>query len=293
MLLLFWKLQEHVNISFGLSSIYFSFLFIVSVHLFSIFFGLRLKRSAAIEGIAISSLNAVKIHLQSQFYFFCVPVVGMDAARFLKIKNSSTFPTTNSSVAKVLIYDRLAGVLGALVVALACLPFLQTSAYIVGLIILSVLTFLFIAYILFVILTRFTRLRNILVSVIERKSLNSLVKLVLIEGALSSAFMSISVVLGGFALGLDFDPIMVVMGASIAMLANAVPINLFGLGPAELAMGSIYILLGISVEVSLALVSLSFLGRLIGAFEGASLEGVSDLSSALQFNGLTDLESEN
>ncbi|MDC0387469.1 hypothetical protein OAN74_01150 [Gammaproteobacteria bacterium] len=252
-----------------------------------------MKRSAAIEGIAISFLNAVKIHLQSQFYFFCVPIVGMDAARFFKIKNSCSFPTTNSSVAKVLIYDRLAGVIGALVVALACLPFLQTSAHIVGLIILSVLTFLFIACILIVMLARFTKLRNILVSVIERKSLNSLIKLVLIEGAMSSAFMSISVVLGGFALGLEFDPIIVVLGASIAMLANAVPINLFGLGPAELAMGSIFILLGISVEVSLALVSLSFLGRFIGAFEGASLEGASDLSSALKFNRLDDLESGN
>ena len=292
-LLLFWKLQEHAHISFRVSSIYFGFLFIVSVHLFSIFFALRLKRSAAIEGITIPFLNAVKIHLQSQFYFFCVPIVGMDAARFLKIKNSCSFPVTNSSIAKVLIYDRLAGIIGALVVALACLPFLQTSVYIVALIILSALTFLIIAAILTVMLARLSRLKTVLVSVIERKSLNALVKLELVEGAISSACMSISVVLGGLALGLEFDPIAVVLGASVAMLANAVPINLFGLGPAELAMGSIFILLGISVEVSLALVSLSFLGRLIGAFEGASLEGVSDLSSALQFNGLTDLESGN
>ena len=50
-------------------------------------------------------------------------------------------------------------------------------------------------------LVSFTRLKAILVSVIERKSLNALVKLVLVGGAISSAFMSISVVLGGLALG--------------------------------------------------------------------------------------------
>ncbi|MDC0120701.1 lysylphosphatidylglycerol synthase domain-containing protein [Amylibacter sp.] len=291
-LLLFWKLQEHIHISFETSSIYFGFLFFVAAHLFSIFYALRLKRSAAIEGITIPFFNVVKIHLQSQFYFFCIPVVGMDAARFLKIKNSCNFSITNSSMAKVLIYDRLAGIMGALIVSFACLPFLRTSAYIVALIIVSALTFLIIAASLTIMLARFTRLKAILGSVKERKRLNALVKLILVEGAISSAFLSISVVLGGLALGLEFDPIVVVLGASVAMLANAVPINLLGLGPSEFAMGSIFILLGISVEVSLALVSLSFLGRLIGAFEGAFLEGVSDLSSALQINGSTDLESE-
>ena len=291
-LLLLWKLQEHIHISFGTSSIYFGFLFFVAAHLFSIFFALRLKRSAAIEGINIPFLNVVKIHLQSQFYFFCIPIVGMDAARFIKIKNSCGFPITNSTAAKVLIYDRLAGVMGALVVSFVCLPFLQTSAYTAALIIVSALTFLIIAASLTIMLARFTRLKGLLGSVIERKSLNALAKLVLVEGAISSAFLSISVVLGGLALGLEFDPIAVILGASVAMLANAVPINLLGFGPSELAMGSIFLLLGISIEVSLALVSLSFLGRLIGAFEGAFLEGVSDLSSALQLNGSTNLESE-
>ena len=76
------------------------------------------------------------------------------------------------------------------------------------------------------------------------------------------------------------------------MLANTVPSNLSGLGASELAMGSIFISVGISVGVSFALVSLSFIGRLVGAFEGAFLEGVNDLSSALQLNGSTDLEPE-
>ena len=84
---------------------------------------LRLRATLSAFGVAICRRDAFRIHLQSLFYFFFVPLsVGLEAARFVKIRRiDPRVPTTQLLLA--LLLDRALGLVAAVAVVGALLYF--------------------------------------------------------------------------------------------------------------------------------------------------------------------------
>ena len=82
----------------------------------------RLQATLAAFGVSIRRGQAMRIHLQSLFYFFFVPMsVGLEIARFLKVRDID--PTVSAKrLLFALLFDRVLGLAGVLMVVGILLP---------------------------------------------------------------------------------------------------------------------------------------------------------------------------
>ncbi len=82
----------------------------------------RLQATLAAFGVSIRRGQAMRIHLQSLFYFFFVPMsVGLEIARFLKVRDID--PTVSAKrLLFALLFDRVLGLAGVLLVVGMLLP---------------------------------------------------------------------------------------------------------------------------------------------------------------------------
>src|SRR5919205_295969 len=89
-------------------------------------FAARLQWVLRLCAIRIGWLAALRIHLQSMFYFFAVPMtVGLEIARFVKIRAIDP-QASKAGLTTALLLDRLLGAGSALAVAVLCLPLVRT-----------------------------------------------------------------------------------------------------------------------------------------------------------------------
>jgi hypothetical protein len=89
-------------------------------------FAFRMRMALRAFGIDVSLYQAQRIHLQSMFYFFVLPMtVGLEAARFGKIKYLLNAQTSGIGLASSLLVDRLIGALAAVLLAIAVWPMLD------------------------------------------------------------------------------------------------------------------------------------------------------------------------
>jgi hypothetical protein len=265
------KLIEKAVWEFKDANVMYIILFIISIHLYQLMYGMRMKLSVLLFNVRIKYNRAVIIHLQSVFYFFFIPLMGMDLARFLKIR----IHDINKSKAKFifwgLITDRLFGIFGAIIIILLSIPFLEISKEIdlIYLTIIGISLTLFVFYI-------FKNEREKIDSISKKLMLNILDKKILIYLTLNSmltAFLvSATIFLGAKIFNLPVNLSEILFGSSLAVLASVIPINFLGTGASEIAGIGIYILLGLSVETAVFLVTIGYTSRLIGAVEGVLIE---------------------
>ncbi len=244
-------------------------------------FAARMRWVLLTAKIEISWLAAMRIHLQSMFYFVVLPMtVGLELARYFKICaiNSSA---TMQALAGALLLDRLIGAFAALLLAVVCLPFVDLRVrfdppreLIWMLVIAAVLVFCGLWF--------WPRLRHLLSRL---WALTAQQRLRLIGLLLLSMFMHVlfahAVQLAGHGLGLPITFIDACFAVAGGMLLVVIPVSFAGLGPAEVGAAALFLALGYQPSVAIAAGALPYFLRLIGAVEGGIWELIEGGASAL------------
>ena len=238
-----------------------------------VFFAIRMRIILNIFGITISAPQSLRIHLQSVFYFFVLPLtVGLEASRFAKIRNIVGDNAQVLNLSTALITDRLVGALAALILAAVLLPFTKLF-HMAEVNIYSTLALAIGCGVLVLIAYSHKALRNYLY-VISRLIYSGKQELYLslLVSLLTHFFFAFGVYLAtaGAHLGITF--IQTLFGVSAAMLFIIIPISFAGVSPVEGATYGVLLSLGISAEQALIVVFISYSAKLIAAFEGAGLE---------------------
>lgn len=234
---------------------------------------LRLRATLNAFGVAIDRRDAFRIHLQSLFYFFFVPLsVGLEAARFVKIRRIEPRVSTKQLLLALLL-DRALGLAAAVAVVGTLLYFVAPQLVpgrcdflcraLVVVAVVGGLAALFGS-------SRVRATLRDLVGAIVSRGYQILVLLVLSLLALLLVCFSVYVV----AVGADIrvGATQVIFAISASLLGMVLPLSLLGVTAGEAAGAGIFALLGLSPGAAVLLVSAAYLGRLIGAMQGGVLE---------------------
>lgn len=235
-------------------------------------FAARMQLVLRLFGIRIGWLDALRIHLQSMFYFFALPMtVGLELSRFLKIRQVQPSATVVQA-SSALLLDRLLGAGSALVTAVLCLPFVRAGVAldlpgwgwpVAALSALASATAILL----------WPRARRLLADAwrLAHGRWRGLAGLFALSMAMHGLFAGgVLLVAKGLGLPLAFaDTLLAVAGG---MLLVAVPVSFAGLGPAEAGAAGLLVAMGYALPVALAASALPYLMRLAGALQGAAWE---------------------
>jgi len=239
---------------------------------------LRLRATLAAFRVQLSPAQAMAIHLRSLFYFFFVPLsVGLEVSRYLDIRRIDPAVPAKTLVL-VLLLDRVLGLVAA-VAALAALAYVVlpasfwaavearwlagagTTALVVGGLAL---------------LRRPWRERAVeLLRALRVGSVRLLLPVLL--SLLALALVCASVYVVAVASGWDASVAQVSFALSASLLGMALPVSLFGATLGEPTGIGVMALLGLPSALAVILVSLAYIGRLLGAVQGAALELQGDI----------------
>jgi len=242
---------------------------------------LRLQATLGIFGIAIGSGQALRIHLQSLFYFFFVPMsVGLELGRFIELRRLAPGAPA-SRILLALLADRLLGLIGVILVTVMTLPMVLpgrmpaelppgwlawTAGIGAGVTIAGTVLFLVQA-----------RLRRVILAllILDRASVRRLLGL-----SAASMLLVVAAVLAiaqGAAVAIGFGELGFALG--IALLGMVLPVSVLGATLGEGAGIGAFVFLGLPPAAALLLVSAAYCGRLVGALQGAVIELIRALIS--------------
>ncbi|MGB5736853.1 MAG: lysylphosphatidylglycerol synthase transmembrane domain-containing protein, partial [Thiohalocapsa sp.] len=233
----------------------------------------RLQATLAAFGVSIRRGQAMRIHLQSLFYFFFVPMsVGLEIARFLKVRDID--PTVSAKrLLFALLFDRVLGLAGVLLVVGMLLPLvlpaLLPQLWHPGWLLFAVV----VASIIGAASWLHPRLRELLLTMIAataevRQSPPLLIALSL--AALLLVCASVYVIAISARIDIGLVPLTFALSASL--LGMMLPVSLLGATVREAAGIGIFAALGISAASGMLLVTTAYGGRLLGALQGAIIE---------------------
>jgi uncharacterized membrane protein YbhN (UPF0104 family) len=244
-------------------------------------FAVRMQLTLRLCGIEIGWLTAQRIHLQSMFYFFVLPMtVGLEVARFVKIREQRP-EASKANLTIALVLDRLVGAGSALALAIICLPFVKidlpwrVSTVNLGLAFGAVGA-------LVTVLLLWPRLRRWLVEMFDMtrgRRLGFTLLLVLSMGM--HVIFAWGVKFGANSLGLAIGFVDTVFAIAGSMLLFAIPIAVAGAGPAEAGAAALFLLLGYDPKIAVTAGILPYLARLIGALEGGAWEAAESGRNAI------------
>lgn len=241
-------------------------------------FALRMQRVLRVFGIGIGPVDAHRIHFQSLFYYFFVPMsVGLEIARYLKIRRVVP-DLRQADLIAALLSDRLLGVLVAGTVVLASLPFvrlqrLETIAVNLGWLMAAAVTVAIGGVALLAVwrLGLFSQL--IEAWRVTRGRWNHLGRAFLV-GTLMQGAMGLTVYLGGTAFGIDVGLPGALFAVAAGTFAMFIPVSVLGIGPAEAVGVATFVLVGLPVSDAAFLASIAYAAKLIGALQGGGWEAV-------------------
>jgi uncharacterized membrane protein YbhN (UPF0104 family) len=233
----------------------------------------RLQATLAAFGVHIRRGQAMRIHLQSLFYFFFVPMsVGLEIARFIKVRDIDPGVPAKRLLFALLL-DRVLGLVAAVALVAALLPVVMPNAlhqlwhpgwfsFLVAGTLLLVAVFWFHA-----------PFRQRLVDAVAAtaqvgRSLPLLIALSLAALLLVCA----SVYLIALGAKVDVGPAALTFALSASLLGMLLPVSLLGATLGEAAGAGLFALLGLNAAAALLLVSAAYGGRLIGAMQGGIIE---------------------
>lgn len=234
---------------------------------------LRLRATLAAFRVRITPGQALAIHLRSLFYFFFVPLsVGLEMSRYIDIRRIDPTVSTRTLVV-VLLLDRVLGLVAA-VAALVALAAVVLPARVwaaihwgwigIGLAVLAVGAGLVLA-------RQGWRARVVeLLRALRVGSVRLVIPVLLSLLALALVCASVYVVAAASGWGAGFSQVSFALSASL--LGMALPVSLFGATLGEPTGVGVMALLGLGSALAVMLVSLAYVGRLLGAMQGAALE---------------------
>ncbi len=234
---------------------------------------LRLQRTLAVFGVRLRLGDAFRIHLQSLFYFFFVPMsVGLEVARFVKIRDIQ--PATSARrLVLALLLDRVLGLAAALAVAGALLPAVfpdllprlwhpgWAAGVLAGVCVIGGALWLHPA-------TR-TRLADATLAVVQAGRHFPVLILLSLAALL---LVCASVYLIAVGVRIEIGPVELTFALSTSLLGMLVPVSVLGATLGEAAGAGVFTLLGLSTASGLLLVSAAYAGRLLGALQGGLIE---------------------
>lgn len=237
-------------------------------------FALRMRLVLRIFSIRISYFQSLRIHLQSMLYYFVVPMtVGLEAARFAKIKNRLGDKVQAVNLGSALVGDRLIGALAAVIWAIALLPVISIRLVVqrswkmplvlvglacAGIVLLALLH---------------GRVRFYVRELVRLfHAGRSVLYFSLIIALLTNFFFSLAVYLAVRGADLQMTFIQVLFAISAALLFIVIPLSFAGVGPAEAAGVGIMAGMGIPLEQAAIFALLAYFARLVAAFEGGAWE---------------------
>ena len=237
-------------------------------------FAVRMQVALSAFGVPLGLAQALRVHLQSMFYFFVLPMtVGLEVSRFTKIRNMIGARASASALTYALLADRVVGALAALILVLALLPFVE----IVGLVRwggTSTWIWLGVAAAgVAALLLSHGRIRAHLRQVLElclsgRRGLWASLAIALVTHC-SFAF---AVHLAAAGANVEITFVQTLFAVSAAMIFVVIPVSFAGVSPVEAAGLGVLVGLGIPVEQAAIVVLMSYLAKLVAAFEGGAWE---------------------
>jgi hypothetical protein len=238
---------------------------------------LRLVHILTIYEAPLSSLTALRINLQSMFYFLVVPThAGMEAVRFLGLRAAAP-AAGNAVIASTLVLDRLLGVLAAGVLFAgaaanilperlqAFAPRLDIGLGLAGLAALALIAGTAAVFTL----RRSQRVAAIVAPL--RRSWGQL-GLVLASAVLAQALVVGAVACGLRGLGMEAAPAALAFGIMGGTLFLMIPISVAGLGPAEIGGAALLIAAGMPEPAAVVSVFIAYLTRVLAGLQGAAIE---------------------
>lgn len=236
-------------------------------------FGVRMQLLLSAFEVPIRWLDALRIHLESVFYYFVVPMtVGIEVARFAKIR-IATPGTPVKRILPALLLDRLVGAGSAAALAMIVWPLLRFDAapwidassaavWFVFAVLAAITAALF-----------FPAMRRLALEVLRtlRASWRR-VSVVFLFSILMHGVFALSILCAARALLIDVTFVEVAFAVAAGMLLVAVPISLGGVGAADVTTTAIFVAMGHPFEQSVLLGALPYLARLVGAVQGGIWE---------------------
>jgi uncharacterized membrane protein YbhN (UPF0104 family) len=233
----------------------------------------RLQATLAAFGISIRRGQAMRIHLQSLFYFFFVPMsVGLEIARFLKVRDIN--PTVSAKrLLFALLFDRVLGLAAVLMVVGILLPIVLPA-------LLPQLWYP--AWLLFAVIVASVISAT---SWLHRRSRERLLTMIaataevgrslpLLIGLSLAALLVVcaSVYVIATSARIDIGLVSLTFALSASLLGMLLPVSLLGATVGEAAGVGIFAALGLNAASGMLLVSTAYGGRLLGALQGAIIE---------------------
>lgn len=238
-----------------------------------ILFAIRMQVMLGLFNITISRLQSLRIHLQSMFYFFALPMtVGLEAARFAKIKSIAGEGAQAVTLGSALLTDRLIGALVSLffsAILFSSVNFEMSPQWNMRVSLAVVLG----GGGLIFLLSLHGRIRSYIREAIglifsERKGL----WIAVIAAVSTHLVFALGIYLAAMAVHLQITFIQTVFAVSTAMLFVIFPVSFAGVGPVEAATFGVLLGLGVPMEQAVIFAFISYVAKLIAAFEGGGWE---------------------
>lgn len=236
-------------------------------------FGARMGSLLRAFEVRITWFDALRIHLQSMYYFVLVPMtVGLELARFAKVR-ALTPDVPATRILQGLLTDRLIGAASAATVLALAWPFVrfeaapwaEASAAVWALTALAVA-----GGVAAVVIAPVRRGVSETLNTVRAHwiRLSAIFVLSMLMHAMFAA--GVSVAARALHFGMSYEQALFVSAAG--MLFFAVPVSLAGVGAADVAAAGVLIAMGYSVPESILLGALPYIARLIGAVQGGIWE---------------------
>jgi hypothetical protein len=237
-------------------------------------FAARMRLALRVFGIALGTLQALRVHLQSVFYFFVLPMtVGLEIARFAKIRALAGPSTDPGGLAYALLADRLVGAAAALLIALAAAPFVDVAGTVGWRPLAAGWPWLVAAAVVGATLLLHGRVRahaREIVAVL-RAGRAPLAGCLAISLATHACF-AFAVHLAARAANVEITPLQTVFAVSAGMLFVVIPVSFAGVSPVEAASLGVLLAMGLPVEQATVFALIVYLAKLVAAFEGGAWE---------------------
>lgn len=272
-----WVISQHISDKYDVNLLKIDMLLIFPAIIINqialSLFAIRMQVILGVFGIKISQLQSLRIHLQSVFYFFVLPMtVGLEAARFAKVKSIVGEEATAVALGSALLIDRLIGAFAALFLATIILPFMDFKLLAQWGMVSSIAVFVGGSALIYLV-TLHRRVRLYIHEIVgllrsERRG----VWIAIIASIFTHLFFSFGVYLAAMGAHIQITYLQTLFVISSAMLFVVFPVSFAGVSPVEAAGLGALLGLGVPMEHAVVFVFISYLAKLIAAFEGGGWE---------------------
>lgn len=237
-------------------------------------FALRMRQALHAFRIEIGFMQAMRVHLQSMFYFFALPMtVGLEIARFTKIRNAARDQPNAAPLTLALLADRMLGALAALALGSALLPFMTMHADVAWNATWAACAIA--AAVIAPLAWPWARRRfgdRLRASTAMLKSAGPGLLAASATAIATHAVFAAAVWLAARAAHVEITFMQTLFFVSAAMLFVVIPLSFAGVSPVEAAGFGILVAMGIAPQEAGIVVLMTYLAKVVAAFEGAAWE---------------------